>query len=87
MSTTVHKTVAAIADRSHGVQWISDSDGLALIRSRNGYVLVAETRPGDDVLGQRVVMAGEDGQQMLHGHTLTPEECELAIKRILGLPT
>jgi hypothetical protein len=86
MSTlTVHKTIAAIADRSHGVQWISDSEGLALIRSSNGYVLVAETRPGDDTLGERVVLPREDGQQMPHGHTLTPEECERAIKHILGL--
>jgi hypothetical protein len=83
--TTVQKTIAAIADRSCGVRWQAGSKGLALIREREGYILVAELRPGDDVLGERLVMAREDGQCMADGHALTPREREQAIRNILGL--
>jgi hypothetical protein len=84
-ATTIQKTVAAIADRSSGVRWNAESDGLALIRGREGYILVAESHPGDDVLGERLVMPREDGQRMEDGHALTPLEREQAVRNILGL--
>jgi hypothetical protein len=83
--TTIQKTIAAIADRSCGVRWQANSKGLALIRERNGYILVAELRPGDDVLGERLVMPREDGQRMADGHALTLRERERAVRNILGL--
>jgi len=85
MTTNTQKTIAAIADRSCGVRWQARSKGLALIRERNGYILVADLKPGDDVLGERLVMPREDGQPMQDGHALTPRERELAVKNILGL--
>jgi hypothetical protein len=82
--TTIRKTIAAIADRSCGVRWQVDSKGLALIRERNGYILVADLKPGDDVLGEPLIMARDDGRRMEDGHALTPREREQAVRSILG---
>jgi hypothetical protein len=82
--TTIQKTIAAIADRSCGVRWQADSKGLALIRERNGYILVADLKPGDDVLGEPLIMPRDDGRRMEDGHALTPREREQAVRSILG---
>jgi hypothetical protein len=82
---TREQTVAAIVDRSAGVCWTTASSGLALIRGRAGYVLVAETRPGDDVLGDRVVPLSESGHPVPDGRILTARERECAVRAILGL--
>ena len=84
MNTTVQKTIEAIVSRSSGVRWLAGSEGLALIREREGYILVANLKPGDDVLGERLIMPREDGQQMADGHALTQREREQAVKQILG---
>jgi hypothetical protein len=54
MNMTVQKTIDAIVSRSSGVRWLAGSKGLALIREREGYILVAELKPGDDILGERL---------------------------------
>jgi hypothetical protein len=82
---TREQTVAAIVDRSSGVCWTTASSGLVLIRARAGYVLVAETRPSDDVLGERVVPLSESGHALPDGHILTARERECAVRTILGL--
>ena len=84
MNMTVQKTIDAIVSRSSGVRWLAGSKGLALIREREGYILVAELKPGDDSLGERLVMPREDGHQMPDGHALTALERERAVKHILG---
>jgi hypothetical protein len=84
-ATTTQRTIAAIADRSCGVRWQTGSEGLVLIRERNGYVLVTDLKPGDDVLGEPLVMPREDGQRMEDGHALTPREREQAVRNILGV--
>ena len=84
MNMTVAKTIEAIVSRSCGVRWLAGSEGLALIRERDGYVLVSELKPGDDVLGDRLIVPREDGQRMTDGHALTEREREQAVKQILG---
>ena len=51
MGTTVQKTIQAIVDRSQGLRWQASSGGFALIREREGYMLVADLKPGDEALG------------------------------------
>jgi hypothetical protein len=85
LTTTVQKTVGAIANRSRGVRWQAGSEGLALIRERDGYILVGDLKPGDDVLGERLVIPREDGRPMEDGHALTLQECERAVRSILGV--
>ena len=82
---TMQKTIDAIVRRSVEVRWDAKGDGLALVRRRDGYVLVSEPAPGDEVLGERLVMACADGQPMPHGHALTPRERERAVRDILGV--
>jgi hypothetical protein len=82
---TASLAVAAIVRRNQGVTWIDSSKGLALVRSHDGHALVAEPGPKDEVLGKRLIMPREDGQHMPHGHVLTPQELERAVRIILGL--
>jgi hypothetical protein len=67
------------------VRWQAGSKGLALIRERDGYILVGDLKPGDDVLGERLVIPREDGRPMEDGHALTLQECERAVRSILGV--
>jgi hypothetical protein len=85
MGTTVQKTIEAIVDRSLGVRWQVNSGGLALVRERQGYILVADLKPGDEALSERCTTPREDGKRMEDGHALTPAERERAVRNILGL--
>ena len=80
---TLAKTVRRIAKRSAGVAWDVTSEGLALVLTRHGYALTAMPRFYRDILPERVMIYGDDGLPMAHGHVLTPQEREQAVWTIL----
>jgi hypothetical protein len=80
---TLARTVRRIAKRSAGVAWDVSSEGLALALTRHGYALTAMPRFYRDVMPERVMIGGEGGTPMAHGHVLTLQEREKAIWTIL----
>ena len=77
-------TIAAIAERSAGVTWHEDSQGLVLILKSDGYALTARPEAHQtETLPERVLIAREDGSPMGEGHKLTQRERERAVEMIL----
>jgi hypothetical protein len=85
MTITLDETVKRIVERSSGAYWSDRSEGLALVLTPDGFSITAmpQVYRGADVLPERVIILRDDGRPMPHGHILTPQQRERAVRAIL----
>jgi hypothetical protein len=82
---TVHKTVAAIVERSLPV-CVPLEGGLTLLPGADGRYRLAEDHLDDHTIYRvRVRPRTPDGRNLPVGHVLSAEEAECAVRSLLGL--